>query len=124
MNNKKVGGLLGIFGLFSLIILSHSLTTNEFSNAYVCIATEEVGIFYGGLSSTGLTAYPYLENRSVYKRCYSRNGNYTIKSKWVSLLEYSKMKNIDPLEFLYNRNDNLQISHKYICNLTECIKIQ
>lgn len=92
--------LLGIIGTV-LVLLgfggSRVLTSDEFENSYVCDVTEEIGIFYGGISGTSYTAYPYKENRTDYERCSTIGG---VRGKWISLRKYAATKGIDPMSFL------------------------
>lgn len=83
------------------------ILTNEPNNTFICTTTQEVGVFYGGISSTGLTAYPYKENRTDSKRC--SNG------KWVLFEDYYK-----PNEVIQPQTSD---GTKYSCNQVECIKI-
>ena len=72
------------------------LTPEQLDNAFYCLATEEIGIFYGGISGTGLSAYPYEENRSDYERC-KKDG---VNSVWVPLKEYAEEQGIDVLDLI------------------------
>lgn len=81
----------GVIGAIVLSILAvggtflTDFTQEEQENMYVCLANNETGIFYGGVSSSGLTAYPYAENRSDYVRCYNNDGS---ASEWIPIDEY------------------------------------
>ena len=69
MNDKVKYGIVGLLCILAGFGGNIYLTQEQLDNAFYCSATEEVGIFYGGVSSTGLTAYPYETNRSNYERC-------------------------------------------------------
>lgn len=100
MENKVKTGIVGLFSLLVVFGGTLYLTPEQLDNAYFCIATEEIGIFYGGISSTGLTAYPYAENRSDYVRC-KKDG---VNSVWVPLKDYAEEQEIDILDLLVKNN--------------------
>ena len=55
MDKKQIAtGTAGILGIFLTIIGTVYFTPEQLDNSYICQATGEVGIFYGGISSTGL----------------------------------------------------------------------
>ncbi len=88
----------GIIGLFLALIVGAGVGTggtlylapNELSYAYVCNVSTEVGIFYGGISSTAYTAYPYAENRTGQKTCIKG----TIKGVWQPCSSYASARNV------------------------------
>lgn len=123
MDKKQiVQGTVGIIGVFLIIIGTLYFTPEQLENTYVCLATEEVGIFYGGISGTGLSAYPYKENRSDFERCYASNGD---KSSWVKLTDYLEDSEIDLNEFLKPRETAFQnIGKKYLCSVDNCTEIR
>ncbi len=96
MENKIKVGIIGLITLLAAIGGTIYLTPEELDNAYFCLATEEIGIFYGGISGTGLSAYPYIENRSDYVRCKKNEVN----SVWVSLKDYAEEQGINVLDLL------------------------
>lgn len=113
MENTTKYGIAGLVGLLIIFGGTIYLTQDEFDNAYVCTTTEEWGLFYGGVSSTGLTAYPFKENRTQYKRC--------IDGKWISLEKYAKEKGKNPFEVIQNKQvyveeTQQQYSSVIICN--------
>ena len=61
---------------------------------YVCNGLVEN--FPGGISGTGISAYPHKENRTGRKYCYNEN-NY--KVPWQSWISYSKENNINILDY-------------------------
>lgn len=95
MENKNIG-IVGLISLLTVFGGSIILTQEQLDNSFYCTASEEFGIFYGGISNTGLTAYPYSENRSNYIRC----QNSGIKGTWISLEDYANELGISPEEFL------------------------
>lgn len=112
---------IGIIGLISLLLGgSVFLTEDEFNQAFYCTATEEIGIFYGGISGTGLTAYPYIENRTDFERC-KKDG---ISGTWIPLIEYLEDQEIDILSLLKSQNQtqngtsvNIKYNYKnFQCN--------
>ena len=105
MENKIKTGIIGLFTLLAVFGGTLYLTPEQLDNAYFCTATEEIGIFYGGISGTGLTAYPYIENRSNYERC-QKVG---IKGVWISLVEYAKEQEIDPM-LIINKEPKLNLT--------------
>ncbi len=122
MEKKQIAtGTAGVIGILLVIIGTIYFTPEQLDNAYICLATEEVGIFYGGISNTGLSAYPYKENRSDFERCYSLNGD---KSSWVRLTDYLEDSNIDLNEFLKPKAaETVQIGMKYLCSVDGCKEI-
>lgn len=106
-------GSVGILGLISLLISGGIYFNNqsELDNAYICLATGEWGIFYGGVSSTGLTAYPYAENRTDYKRCKDGKTN----SAWVSLENYLIENDLNPEDFIFNDVQATPTNAKSVC---------
>ncbi len=93
MNEKlKHGGLVGLITLLLIFGGNMLLTEDELNNAYICTYNEKWGVFYGGVSPTGKTAYPYIENKTNYRIC--RNGI------WMDLRTYAETKGVDPLTLL------------------------
>lgn len=117
----------GIVGLLAVLIAGSGsvfLTPDEFSHAYYCPLTDQVAIFYGGVSSSGLTGYPYAENRSGYKRC-TYNG---VKGQWIKLGVYAEENNISIQKLFNNLNRTLPQKvrniRKYNCNQFNCTEIK
>jgi hypothetical protein len=115
MKNEVKYGIIGIISILLGFGGNIYLTENELDNAYFCTATEEVGIFYGGISGTGLTAYPHTENRTEYVRC----NNEGIKGVWILLKEYAEEQGISILEIL-NQQPEIEPETK---NITKTITI-
>lgn len=63
MKNKTKYRIIKLLTLLTAFGEYMTLTQQELDNSYYCSSTNQWGIFYGGVSSTGLTAYPYLENK-------------------------------------------------------------
>lgn len=103
--NKTTSGLLGLITILTLFGGSLYLSPEQLDNAYYCTATEEIGIFYGGVSGTGLTAYPYNENRSDSVRC-KKAG---IKGTWISLIKYAEEQGVDPM-LIINEEPKLNLT--------------
>jgi hypothetical protein len=100
----KIGaGIIGLLTILSVFGGYLVLTPEQLSNTFYCTASEEIGIFYGGISGTGLTAYPYTENRSDYVRCQKAG----IKGTWILLTEYAEELGIDPIELISKPKDIL-----------------
>ncbi|KKL71429.1 hypothetical protein LCGC14_2094980 [marine sediment metagenome] len=120
MDKKQITqGTAGIIGVFLIIIGTVYFTPEQLENAYVCLATEEIGIFYGGISGTGLSAYPYKENRTDVERCYASNGE---KSSWIKLTDYLE-EEISLDEFLQPKEiTNQNIRKSYLCSIDGCIE--
>ena len=98
---------VGIIGLITLLVGFGGaiiLNPTEQNNAYYCEKTNTVGVFYGGISSTGVTAYPYSQNRTKYVRC---------DSGWVKM----DIKSFD------NQPSSNGESIQYRCNHINCTKI-
>lgn len=120
MDKKKiVTGTVGILGILLAIMGTLYFTPDQLENTYICLATEEVGIFYGGISGTGLSAYPYSENRSDAERCYASNGD---KSSWVKLIDYLEEQGIDLDEILQPKIVPQNIGKSYLCSVNGCIE--
>ncbi len=119
----------GILGILSLAIAAFGgtmyLTEDQLDNAYVCSVNEQVGFFYGGISGTAYTAYPYSENRTDYERCI-QDGN---KGNWIPLKEYAEARGISidqllqPIEELVENYNYTGSAVKYLCNQNECVRI-
>ncbi len=120
MKKQIVTGTIGILGILLTIMGTMYFTPEQLDNAYVCLATEEVGIFYGGISGSGLTAYPYLENRTKAERCYASNGD---KSSWMQLYDYSAEFGISLDDLLKPKEIIPQtIGKKYLCSPEGCVE--
>ena len=121
MDKKQIAqGAAGIIGTLLLIMGTVYFTPDQLDNAYICLATDEVGIFYGGISGTGLSAYPHAENRTDAERCYSSNGD---KSSWVKLTDYFEEQGISLDEFLQPATISKQnIGRKYLCSVDGCVE--
>ena len=118
MDKKQIAqGTAGIIGIFLIIIGTIYFTPEQLDNSYICLATEEVGIFYGGISGTGLSAYPYKENRSDFERCYALNGD---KSSWVRLTDYLDEVGLD--EFLQPQIVQHNLGKSYLCSVNGCVE--
>ena len=125
MDKKQIAtGTLGIIGILLAIMGTLYFTPEQLENSYICLATEEVGIFLGGISGTGLSAYPFSENRTNVERCYASNGD---KSSWVKLTDYLEDSEIDSSEFLqFNQPSEVvsqNIGKKYLCSVDNCTEI-
>jgi len=121
MDKKQIAqGTAGIIGVFLIIIGTVYFTPEQLENTYICLATDEVGIFYGGISGTGLSAYPYKENRTNAERCYASNGD---KSSWAKLTDYLDEQGIsldDLLKPVVIKSQN--IGEKYLCSVDGCVE--
>jgi len=107
MIDKTKTGLIGLISLLAVFGGTLYLTPEQLANTYYCSASEEIGIFYGGVSGTGLTAYPYKENRTDYERC-NKAG---IKGVWIPLVDYAEEMGIDPMLII---NEPKNITQKQI----------
>ena len=124
-NKNKVGvGIIGLLAMLSAFGGGMFLNQDELNSAFFCLATEEIGIFYGGTSNTGLTAYPFLENRSGYERC-KKDG---VNSVWVPLTEYAEEQGINVLDLIIQNKtiegDSVDVKYngqKYSCVFTNKI---
>lgn len=122
MDNKLIYGILGAVLVLAGFGGSLILTQDELDNAFYCTATEEVGIFYGGISGTAYTAYPYEENRTDYKRC-KLDGN---KGIWINLKDYAKEKGVPILDILQKSLEPNPIENQiskgksYLCSPIKC----
>jgi len=128
MEKKQiVTGTVGIIAILFTILGTLYFTPEQLENTYICLATEEVGIFLGGISGTGLSAYPFSENRTNVERCYASNGD---KSSWVKLTDYLEDSEIDisdllkPKEIIENVTVSQNIGRKYLCSVDNCTEIR
>jgi len=115
MENKIKYGIVGLISLLVAFGGYITLTQEELDNAYYCPSTGEWGVFYGGISGTGLTAYPYSENRTDYERC--------INSKWVKLTDYAEELGLDSSELMQQKPSGQEIGtwgKQYSCNQINC----
>ncbi len=96
---KRVG-VLGMISLFIVGMLGGAgvimVQPNELSHTYVCSNSGEIGVFYGGITTTGYTAYPYSENKTKAKSC-SMTG---IKGTWETCTQYGKEHGVTCAEAL------------------------
>ena len=121
MDKKQIAtGAVGIIGVFLAILGTIYFTPEQLENTYICLSTEEVGIFYGGISKTGLSAYPHAENRSDVERCYTSNGD---KSTWVKFTDYLEENGLSLDEFLQPKVIVQQnIGKSYLCSVDGCVE--
>jgi len=94
---------VGIVGLLTLLVGMGGvliLTPKEQAASYSCSATGQFGIFYGGISSTGKTAYPYAENKSGSKLC---------STGWVKMNFNEQPPEIN--------------AKKYLCDIQRCVPV-
>ena len=125
MENKTKYGIAGLLTLLVAFGGYVTLTPEELDNAYYCPSTGMWGIFYGGISSTGLTAYPYSENKTDYVRC--------TNSKWVLLKTYAEEMGISVDQLISELplpTENVSVSEKgvwgkqYLCDQIKCEEIK
>lgn len=108
--DTKTKGIIGLISILAIFGGAFVLSPNEMDYTYVCNTTKQVGIFYGGISSTGLTAYPYAENRTKSVKCPD--------GKWIKMSDYIKYNSLII-------NQTTQIAQKqWLCNTKECIEIK
>ena len=110
MIDKTKTGLIGAITLLLVFGGVLYFSPEQLDNAYICDLTEEIGIFYGGISKTGLTAYPYEENRTNYVRC-KKDG---VKGVWIPLKEYAKENEINESDLIKNDTINNTIINNEI----------
>ncbi len=120
MEGKAKIGIVGTLFILAAFGGGMYLSDSELQNAYVCSITEEWGVFNGGISSTGITAYPFKENRTQAKQC---SGG-----KWVKLTTYADGKGITVNEFLQPKPQPIIINQevsgkKWVCNNIHCVEI-
>jgi len=85
----------GLIGMFLVLLVGTGggigatlmLEPGELDHAFVCSNSGQVGIFYGGISSSGYTAYPFVENRTGSKTC-SFDG---VKGTWMKCADYASL---------------------------------
>jgi hypothetical protein len=116
MENKIKYGIVGLLSLLVAFGGYITLTQEELDNSYYCPSSEKFGIFYGGISSTGLTAYPYAENKSSYERC--------TNSRWILLKDYAKELGITSEQLMEIQNSEEPIQRvwgkQYVCGQYNC----
>jgi len=121
MVDKLKAGIIGVLSLLAIFGGTILLTQEEVDNSYYCPSTSQWGIFYGGVSSTGLTAYPYAENKTNYVRC--------TKSTWVKLVDYAAELGITPEQLMEQLPEEeiilpQNIGKKYICGQISCVEVK
>jgi len=67
-----------------------------YQNTYVCDLNANYGVFYGGISGSGYSAYPNLEDRKGAIRCGSSDN----RGSWSPILQYIEDNNLNIEEFL------------------------
>lgn len=93
-SHKLVLTLAVIFLGAFVAVTNEPVTLEDILHTYICEATGEKGVFYGNLSSTGLSGYPNADNRKGYKRCYNPvDGS---ASKWISFAEFAFKSHFNP----------------------------
>lgn len=112
---------IGIIGLITLLLGVGGglvIPDNQIKDSYYCTATDEIGIFLGGISSTGYTAYPYTDSKTGYERC--TNG--LDKGVWIPLIDYLKQNNLtlDMLEEQQDITPLIKTSKLIKCKQTGC----
>lgn len=116
-------GVIGFLLILAAMGGTYYLTPDQLDKAYYCISTEKFGIFYGGTSNTGITAYPFKENRTQPAYCLTSQGT---KVPWVRLTDYAKEIGVDPLEFI--QKPEIQIigtwGKQYLCDQYNCTEIK
>ena len=118
MENKIKYGIVGALSLLMIFGGTMYLTQQELDNSYYCPATGQWGIFYGGISGTGLTAYPYAENKTNYARC--------TNSKWVLLKNYAEELGLNTSQLIEQKIvPEIQgvWGNQYSCNQIECVEV-
>jgi len=123
MNKKQITqGTVGVVALLATMMGTMVFTPEQLDSAYYCTLSEEVGIFYGGISGTGLTGYPYLENRTKSVKCKID----TTKGIWIKLTDYLSENEISIDTFLNTQREVVQTVNtgkKYICTQQNCTEV-
>lgn len=84
-----------------------------YQNTYVCDLDSNYGVFYGGISGTGYSAYPNADDRKGAIRCGSSDN----KGVWKPLLEFILS---DPVT---NNEVPLSSAGDYLCSPERCLPI-
>lgn len=118
MDNKIAYGIIGVLSLLSIFGGTLYLSESELDNTYICTINNNTGIFYGGISGTGLTAYPYKENRTDYERCYG--------GEWIKLETYiEEFGSIGNQIIIEEKREEIKYNgREWICNPSECKEIK
>ena len=82
------------------IPISETLFVNELGDYYICQANNEIFEAKGGISGTGLSAYPFEDSRKSANRCKYEDGT---NSKWVKLSDYAKELGLDPYDLIQEK---------------------
>lgn len=103
MVESQKTGVIGVFALVLSMIVGGSLyfSPSELESTYICSVNEEVGVFLGGISSTGYSAYPEQESKTGRVYCLSDSGE---KGKWLKIEDYLDSKNISIQDFFNSSN--------------------
>jgi len=130
IDNKKTvaNGIIGLLLVLAGFGGNIVLYPDEFTNAYVCPITENVGIFHR-ISSTGKTGY-YNDTFGVEKSIACRSGN--TYASWVSLDSYLTERGLNKKDFIVKTimnptiplSEDINIGKKWICGFNNCTRIQ
>jgi len=119
IKDPKLAGVIVFVSMLLGIGGTMTLTQEQFDNAYVCSDTDELQIFYGGISDSKITGYPSDETTKGAKRCYKV---YREWGEWIPLKEYCEKKGIDPKKFLESKIGEENLDAIFICNEGEKCK--
>lgn len=114
----RKGGIIGTITIIVTLLLGFSggqlLNDDFFDSVYVCDVDERVGLF-DELSVSGKTAYYFVDGEQKYNVC---SGGV-----WVGLLDYIKIKNINPELFFrqkINSLNDISSSSAWLCSHEGC----
>lgn len=115
MDNKLIGGIIGIVSLLLGFGGSLLLNPDQLAKAYVCTSNEKIGVF-DRLSSTSKTGY-YLDN-GVEKSSVCTSG------LWLKLEVYAQSKGVSIEQLLQSPQDNpVAQAKQYLCNSEGCVPL-
>lgn len=107
MNENISRGIIAVLAIMAGFGGSLTLDQDSLDHAYICTINENVGVF-DRLSSTNKTGY-YFDEKGVEQSKVCRNG------EWINLIDYAKMRGVDPLILLNKQDSTSNLALKEIC---------
>jgi hypothetical protein len=111
---KQFGGILGLVMLIAGFGGGLYVAPDDLSRAWVCNASQKIGMF-DRVSSTAKTAY-YVDAVGVERRV-------SCTGVWVKLVDYAKLKGVDPRLFLSNINVDPLLGATFECSPKLCVEV-
>ena len=103
MTGEIKTGIIGLLVLLAGFGGAMMLSQEEYDNAYVCPLTDEWGVFYGGLSSSGQRAYPLEGTTKGYKDCKLDDS----RAEWIKLSVYAESLRLSAEDFINTHEESV-----------------